>query len=73
MDLFESDGGVRVVAMFPEVNEKEELDLKLEDKILRLVAKDFEEELELPFPVKPDPEVRFNNGIFDIHFERQQE
>lgn len=73
VDLFESDSGVRVVAMFPEVNEKEELRIKLDDEKLYLGTDDFQEELDLPFPVKPDPEVRFKNGIFDIQFEREKE
>lgn len=71
VDLFESEKGIRVVAMFPEVNDPEELEIVLQDSKLLLKTNENEEELEVPFPVTEDPEVRFKNGIFDIRFDRK--
>lgn len=71
VDLFESEKGIRVVAMFPEVSEAEELEIALEERKLRLRTNEHEEELEIPFAVTENPEVRFKNGIFDIQFHKK--
>ena len=73
VDLFESESGIRVVAMFPEVEGKEELKLEIGEEKLVLRTNEYEEELELPFPVAEEPEVRFKNGIFDIQFTEKRE
>lgn len=73
VDLFESDSGLRVVAMFPEVEGKDELKLEIGEEKLVLKTNEYEEELELPFPVEEEPEVRFKNGIFDIQFTEKRE
>jgi len=70
IDLFESEDGIRVVAMFPDANNLEDLEITLEEEKIVLSTDKQEEELDLPCPVKEKPEVRFKNGIFDIHLKK---
>ncbi|MBS3736835.1 hypothetical protein KGY63_02240 [Candidatus Bipolaricaulota bacterium] len=72
VDTFESEEGIRVVAMFPKVNQKEELEVNLEEGRLFLKTSEYEEVVEVPFPVDKNPEISYKNGIFDIKFEKKQ-
>lgn len=71
VDLFESEEGIRVVAMFPGANNLEDLEIAIEDERIVLTTEEQKRELDLPFPVEDKPEVRFQNGIFDIHLEKR--
>ncbi len=66
VDIFEDEENLRVVAIFPEVNEKEELRIDLEGKHLVLQTDKNRKEVQLDHPVVSEPTVRFKNGIFEI-------
>jgi len=71
VDLFQEEEEVRVFALFPGVEKKEELELSFREKELILRAGQYEERLDLPESVELDPQIRFKNGVFDIKFPRR--
>ncbi|MBS3813537.1 hypothetical protein KGY64_06905, partial [Candidatus Bipolaricaulota bacterium] len=66
VDLFDDEEKMRVIAIFPEVEEEEELGIELTDRVLVLKTDENREEVQLQNHPAGQPEVKFKNGIFEI-------
>ncbi len=71
VDLFDQEDGVRIVAIFPDLSDPEDLQLELKEGELVLRTPNNRKELKLPYPVREDPSLDYKNGIFDIRYEKK--
>jgi len=71
VDLFDQEDRVRIVAVFPDLNDPEDLKLELKEGKLVLKTPNNRKELKLPYSVRKNPSIEYKNGIFDIQYERK--
>lgn len=71
VDLFDQEDRVRIVAIFPDLSDPEDLQIELKEDNLVLKTPNNRKELKLPYPVREDPSLDYKNGIFDIQYEKK--
>lgn len=69
-DVFDENDKIVVVIELPGVK-KEDIDVKANDGIVEISAKEYQEKIKLPCKVTGKPSIKFKNGILELRFAKK--